>query len=98
AEVGFVPSLRRRRNHRDEEAATRDVGVDLAIVIVAAFQAIEVEPGREPCLVHARFQTLHRGQVLARVADEDRVLWHLARGRKEALWRAGAGSRRRLSR
>ena len=45
-EIGLVPALRRRRDHRQEEAAARDVGVDLAVVIVAAFEPVEVEPGR----------------------------------------------------
>ena len=46
-EIGFVPALRRAGNNGQEETAPTDVGADLAIIVVAAFEAIEVEPGDE---------------------------------------------------
>ena len=64
-EIGFVPALRGAGNHRQEETATTDVRADLAIVIVAAFEAVEVEPGDKTRRIQRRLQPLHRSQVFA---------------------------------
>src|SRR5205814_10513331 len=85
AEVALEAALGGRRNYRHEVRAARDVALDLPIVVVAALESVEIEPGRhaggvEPCL-----ELLDGGQVFARVADEDRVVGHLWLGRQEAL-------------
>ena len=77
AEEALEAALRRRRHDRNEERAAGDIALDLAVVVVAAFQPVEVEPRRDAGRVEAGLQLLHRGQVLARVADEHRVVGHL---------------------
>ena len=73
AEISLEPALRGRRDDRHEIGAAGDVALDLAIVVVAALEALQVEPGRDAAGVEAGLEFLHGGQILARVADEDRV-------------------------
>src|SRR5262249_57423392 len=85
AEVGFQPALGRARDDRNEVRAPRDVALDLAIVVVAAFEALEIEPGLHACRVEPALELLHGRQILARVAYEHRLVGHLALGRQETL-------------
>ena len=87
AEIALEPALRRRGDDWNEERAAGDVALDLAVVIVAALQALQVEPGLDAGRVEAGLHLLHGRQVFARVADEDRVVGHFALGRQETLRR-----------
>ncbi len=98
AEIAFDAALGGRRDDRDEIRAAGDVVLDLAVVVVAAFEPLEVEPRRHARRVEAGLEALHRRQVVARVADEDGVLRHLALGRQEALRRRAERNRPRRAR
>src|SRR5215469_6712721 len=96
-EVSLEAALSIGGDHRDEVRAAGDVALDLAVVIVASFEALDVEPGGDPGRFQPGLDLLHGRQILARVADEDRILRHLTRGRREARRPLGARGGRSAS-
>ena len=83
-EVTFHAALRACGNDRKEKRAAGDVAVDLALEVVAAFEAVHVEPGDDAGGVEGGFQALDGGEIFAGVADEHGAVGHLALGREEA--------------
>src|SRR5207248_236207 len=86
-EVAFEPALGRRRDDRNEIRAARDVALDLAVIVIAALEALEIEPAAYARGVEARLELLDGGEIFAGVAYEHRVVRHLALRRQEALRR-----------
>src|SRR5437764_2573602 len=72
-EIAFQPSLRVRGDDRHEVRAATDVALDLAIVVIATFQTLEVEPCDHARSVETCLEPLHRPEIVARIADEHRA-------------------------
>src|SRR5262249_9123694 len=63
--------------------ATHYVALNLAVIVITNLESVDVEPGGDARGFQSRLDLLHSRQVLARIADEHRVIGHLARRRQE---------------
>src|ERR1700722_12031726 len=84
AKVAFEAPLSGGGHDGNEIRTARDVALNLAIVVIAHFQPVDIEPGRDAGGFEPGLYLLNRPEIFARVADEHGVIRHFPRGRQES--------------